>query len=399
MQWPVSDRASRMQPSAIRAMTKLAASAGPDLITLAGGMPNPATFPLEELAGIAAAEIRDHAGRSLQYGITSGFRPLLSWICEYVSKDGIRAAPEVCMCTTGSQQALDLITEVLINPDDMIFVESPTYIGALAVFQKTGAKIISIKQDDSGILLEDLEEKLAEASAGKTKLLYLISNFQNPSGISLIRERRLRLAGLLEKYDMVLIEDDPYGELYFGENNRPPAPVKAGVANRVLYLGTFSKLVAPTFRTGWIIGDEAILRKVELAKEAADLCSSLLDQRILARFCSSKSFPVHLARLREFYSVRRDALLQALKDFMRPEVTWTQPGGGFFIWVKLPERLDSEVFLEEAIREEKVSYIIGRPFTADNSAHNYLRLAYSVEDPDRIREGAARLARVIRRRL
>lgn len=399
MNWTFSEAALRMQPSAIRAMTKLAAGSGRDLITLAGGMPNPATFPLDRLAEIAAQEITGHEGRSLQYGVTAGFRPLQEWICEYVRGKGIDAAVDQCLCTTGSQQALDLITQVLINPGDTIFVESPTYIGALAVFQKSGARMVAVQQDDSGIIVEDLVKKLAAAPHGATKLLYLISNFQNPSGISLSFERRQKLAAILDQQDVLLIEDDPYGEIYFGKQSKPPAPVKCSGGSRVLYLGTFSKLVAPTFRTGWVIGDEPAVRKLELAKEAADLSGSLLDQRILSAFCRSDEFPQHLDRLRTFYAERRDALMAALKEFMPEGVRWTQPLGGFFVWLRLPETMDSESFLQEAIREEKVSYIIGRPFTCDGSARNYLRLAYSVEDPARIREGAARLARVIRRRL
>lgn len=394
-----SNRARRMQPSAIRQMTRLAAGAGPDLITFAGGMPNPATFPLPSLAEIAAAEIRDHQGRSLQYGMTAGYRPLVQWICDYLGQQQIECSPAHVVCTTGSQQAIDLITEILIDQEDVIFVESPTYLGALAVFQKTGAQIVSVRQDGSGILPDDLEEKLKQAPAGARKLIYIISNFQNPSGISLIEERRKALAEMLKRWDAYLIEDDPYGEIYFGDANRPGLAVKHYENARVFYLGTFSKLVAPTFRTGWVVAAEKPAYRIELAKEAADLCGSLLDQRILYRFCSAKEFPHHLNRLRSFYAERCHAMLDALKRHMPEEVTWTQPGGGFFIWLRLPGDLDSESFLEESITKEKVSYVIGRPFTADNSARNYLRLAFSVEEPARIEEGIARLASVIKSRL
>ena len=386
-----------MQPSAIRAMTRLAAGSGRELITLAGGMPNPATFPLQMLAEIATQEILEHQGRSLQYGVTAGFRPLVEWISEYLNRKQIAATPSQILCTTGSQQALELITEVLINPGDSIFVESPTYIGALAVFQKSGARLISVQQDESGINIDDLRTKLKNASADRMRMIYVISNFQNPSGVSLSAERRQRLSAILEEHNAILIEDDPYGEIYFGE--APPPPVKAAGNPRVLYLGTFSKLVAPTFRTGWIAGEESMMRKIELAKEAADLCSSLLDQRILHRFCSSVEFESHLQKLRSFYAEHCRSMLQALEDHMPPGVQWTRPAGGFFAWLRLPDRIDTESFLEEAIRQERVSYIVGRPFTSDNSARNCLRLAFSVEEPDRIREGVRRLAALIQRRL
>jgi 2-aminoadipate transaminase len=394
-----SRRARGMQPSAIRSMTKLAAAAGPELITFAGGMPNPATFPLDDLAEIAASELREHGGRNLQYGMTTGYRPLVQWIAQYLGSQDIKVSPGEVLCTTGSQQAIDLITDVLIDPDDFIFVESPTYLGALSAFQKSAAHIISVKQDDKGIELLDLEEKLKRVQNGCAKLIYVSSNFQNPSGISLIHERREKLANLLDRHDAYLIEDDPYGELYYGEQNRPGRPIKFWNSERILLLGTFSKLVAPTFRTGWVAASPPLLSKIELAKEAADLCGSMLDQRILYRFCSASSFPEHLAGLRDFYAERREAMLAALEREMPKTVSWTHPQGGFFIWLTLPKSLDAESILEESISREKVSYVIGRPFTADNSARNYLRLAFSVENPDRISEGIKRLGALIRRHL
>lgn len=394
-----SSRAERMQPSAIRQMTKLAASAGPDLITFAGGMPNPATFPLAELAEMAAAEIRDHQGRSLQYGMTTGYRPLVQWICQYLERQQIHCSPANIVCTTGSQQAIDLICEVLIDPEDTIFIESPTYLGALAVFEKMGSRLVTVRQDRYGIVPEDLEEKLRQAPPGTRKIIYIISNFQNPSGISLVEERRRMVAGMLDKWDAYLIEDDPYGELYFGEDQRPGLPVKHLHDSRVLYLGTFSKLVAPTFRTGWVAAAEPLSYRIELAKEAADLCGSMLDQRILHRFCSSAAFPAHLDKLRGFYHERRNAMLDALAEQMPSGISWTHPGGGFFLWLQLPDHVDPESFLEESISKEKVSYVIGRPFSADESTRNYIRLAYSVEEPARIREGIARLATLFKRHL
>lgn len=393
-----SEKADRMRPSAIRAMTKLAAAAGKDLITFAGGMPNPSTFPLGQLATIASEEILNHKGRSLQYGLTAGYRPLVNWISTYVNKFGVQASPERICCTTGSQQGIDLIAQILIDPGDFVFVENPTYIGALAVFRNSGAVITPVAQDNSGVVLEDLKEKLKAVPAGRRKLIYVVSNFQNPSGISLSGERRKKLGEMLEELDTFLIEDDPYGEIYFGEENHPPFPVKSWNQNGVFYMGTFSKLVAPTFRTGWIVASEDFIRKIELAKEAADLCSSMLDQRILYRFCSSPEFGSHLENLRFFYQVRSTAMQAELQRSMPEGTEWTKPGGGFFIWLRLPSGIDSESLLEEAIGIEKVSFIIGRPFSPDDSARDFLRLAYSVENPDRISEGIKRLAALIARR-
>jgi 2-aminoadipate transaminase len=394
-----SKRAERMQPSAIRQMTKLAAAAGAELIAFAGGMPSPATFPLQELAQIAAAEIRDHHGRSLQYGMTTGYRPLVQWICDYIGAQQVACTPANVVCTTGSQQAIDLICEVLIDPEDTIFVEAPTYLGALAVFEKMGARIVSVRQDESGIAPDDLEEQLRKAPRGTRKLIYIISNFQNPSGISLAEDRRKALAKLLGKWDAYLIEDDPYGEIYFGDDHRPCLPVKHHENDRVLYLGTFSKLVAPTFRTGWVAACEPLAYRIELAKEAADLCGSMFDQRILYRFCSAPEFVSHLKKLRLFYAERCRAMLDALTAHMPGGVSWTHPKGGFFIWLRLPGNLDSETMLEESISKENVSYVIGRPFSSDSSTRDYIRLAFSVEEPARIRDGIARLAALIKRRL
>jgi 2-aminoadipate transaminase len=392
-----SQRSQRMQPSAIRKMTKLASSAGADLISFAGGMPNPDTFPLQQLAEFAASEIRDHRGKSLQYGLTQGHRGLIDWITGYAHKKKMIATPENVICTTGSQQALDLITETFIEPGDSIFVETPTYIGAIAVFRKAGAHMIPVKQDDQGIVPEDLKDKLKAAPPDKRKLIYLISNFQNPSGISISGKRRRVIAELLEEYNVYLIEDDPYGEIYFDELNRPADPIKTECPKRVLYLGTFSKLVAPTFRTGWVIAEQDIIQKLELAKEAADLCCSMLDQRIVYRFCSSSSFDQHLSHLRSFYRERWNAMDQALQQQMPQRISWTHPSGGFFIWMTLPEGHDAESFLEESISNFKVSYVIGRPFTCDDSGQNYLRLAFSSENPDRIHEGINRLAKLLKR--
>ena len=394
-----SRSANLMRPSAIRKMTKLAAAAGKDLITFAGGMPNPATFPLDRLARYAVEQIQYENGQNLQYGMTAGPRSLIHWICEYVGSKGIRATPDQVLCSTGSQQAIDIITEVLIDPGDYIVVESPTYIGALMVFHKTGANFVTVGQDSNGMILEDLEENLQKLPKDSSKLIYINGNFQNPSGNSLSEERRKRIPAILDKYNAYLIEDDPYGEIYFGKNNAPPPPVAASGSERVFYLGTASKLVAPTFRTGWVVADESLMKKVELAKEASDLCGSLLDQKIVYRFCSDPSFPEHLDFLRSFYRVRFEAMLEALQREMPSEVSWTHPKGGFFIWVTLPEGRDAESFLEESILEAKVSYVIGSPFTSDDSANNCLRLAFSVEEPDRIQEGIARLAKVIRRNL
>jgi 2-aminoadipate transaminase len=391
-----SKTAERMRPSAIRQMTKLAARAGHDLITFAGGMPNPSTYPLNELEKYAVEEIRNENGRNLQYGMTAGPRSLVNWITEYVRSKGINTSSDLILCTTGSQQAIHLITEILIDPNDFIFVENPTYIGALMVFLKTGANLVGVKQDENGIVLEDLEKQLAKTSRDSGKLIYINSNFQNPSGITLSENRRKQLPELLEKYHAYLIEDDPYGEIYF-DGRIPPPPVATSNSDRIFYLGTASKLVAPTFRTGWVVAAERLIKKVELAKEAADLCGSLLDQKIVYRFCSSPHFSKHLQDLRDFYQIRYQAMADALSSEMPDGVSWTAPAGGFFIWVTLPSNLDAESFLEESILEAKVSYVIGKPFTIDDSATNCLRLAYSVEDPDRIRQGISRLAQVIKK--
>lgn len=391
-----SERSQRMQPSAIRRSSKLAAAAGPDLINFGSGLPNAATFPLKKLSEFAAAEICNNSGKNLQYGMTQGHRGLVQWIADYANKKNIQANPEDVICTTGSQQALDLIADILIEPGDSVFVETPTYIGALAVFRNSGARLVPILQDSEGIVIEDLREKLRSTPPEKRKLIYLISNFQNPSGISISAKRRKIIADILDEFDVFLVEDDPYGEIYFGDSNQPPDSIKKECPDRVLYLGTFSKLIAPTFRTGWIIAPANVIQKLELAKEAADLCSSMLDQRIVYRFCNSPDFNEHLVHLRSFYSERYTAMETALQQKMPSGISWTRPTGGFFIWVQLPKEQDSELFLEEAISVRKVSYIVGRPFTCDGSGKNCLRLAFSPENPDRIQEGVGRLADLLK---
>jgi 2-aminoadipate transaminase len=391
-----SKKSRRMQSSAFRRMTRLASAAGPDLISFAGGMPNPHTFPLDQLAEYATSEIQDQKGKSLQYGSTLGYRKLIHWISEYCEKKEIKSLPENIICTTGSQQALDLISSILIEPGDSVFLETPTYLGAIAAFRNSGAQMVSVSQDQHGIVPEDLRDKLNATPPEKRKLIYLTSNFQNPSGISIHADRRKIIAAMLEEFDVHLIEDDPYGEIYFDEFNEPPPPIKKESPDRVIYLGTFSKIVAPTFRTGWVVANSEIVEILELAKEAADLCGSMLDQRILYRFCSSSFFPEHLRLLRSFYRERWKAMEEALKKEMAANKSWTQPTGGFFIWLTLPQEQDSESFLEEAISVSKVSYMVGQPFSCDGTDRNHLRLAFSVENPDRIEEGIRRLAKVFR---
>jgi 2-aminoadipate transaminase len=383
-----------MRPSAIRAMSKLITR--PGIISFAPGYPASDTFPAAEIAEIAARILQDESGAGLQYGLTRGFPPLIEQVAGLMKERGVEAAAEQVLLTSGSQQGLDLLGRVLIDPGDVVLFELPSYIGAIAAFRNYRAELRGILQDQGGVVLERLEEgiRAVRAEGKKLKAFYLIPNFQNPSGVSLAAERRARVLELAERFDFLLIEDDPYGEIYFDAGRRPPPPLSASGAARVIYLSTFSKLLAPALRTAFIVADPELLRRVELAKEATDLCSSGLDQRIVHHYLGSGGFASHCRGLRDFYRVRRDALLDALERYMPAGVRWTRPGGGLFSWVELPQGLDAAELIEPAVAAG-VAYVVGQPFHVDGSGKETLRLAYGKEGEARIAEGVEKLAGVI----
>ena len=376
--------ARNYRPSAIRALAKWIND--PKVISFAGGSPNPETFPAERFAVIADRVLRDRRNVSLQYGPTRG----LPRLCEFVASRS-QAKTEEVILTTGSQQALDLIAHTILDAGDVVAVELPTYIGGTSSFYARSAQMVGVAQDDDGIVPESLAEV---AKRKRIKLLYTIPNFQNPSGRLMLQPRRDRVLEIARRHDFLIIEDDPYGELVYvaGADTTPMKPRDAD--GRVLYLGTFSKVLAPGVRCGWIVAPKPLIDRIEIAKQAADLCSGMLDQSIVDEYCNGGELPAQIERVRAFYREKREVMLDALQRHFSGRAHWTAANGGLFTFMTLNDDIDSAAFVERAVANG-VAYVPGSPFFVDGSGRNTLRLTFAKELDGRIREGIARLARVI----
>ncbi|MFY9608261.1 MAG: PLP-dependent aminotransferase family protein [Blastocatellia bacterium] len=385
----------RIRPNAIRKLTALLGNK--EVISLAAGAPSAETFPIEELAEIASRVIRERGPVALQYGPTKGQPALVDAVVSILQERGLSgaSAAEVIM-TSGSQQGLDLISRVIIDPGDVALVELPSYIGGIIALHNSQAEMIGVRQDDGGIVIGELREKLDRAlrEGRRVKCIYTIPNFQNPSGVTLATERRHQLVEIADEHDLLIIEDDAYFDLYFDSEGARLIPLAALRPERVVYLGTFSKVLAPGIRTAYLRAPEAIAKKIELAKEGADLSSSVLDQTIVAEAIRSGVITRRLPELRRFYDVRCRAMLEALERHAPAGSRWTKPIGGFFILLQLAGGVDAGEVLPRAIAGG-VAYVPGQPFFVDDSGANTLRLAYSKESPEAIAEGIKRICQVI----
>ncbi len=383
------------RPSAIRAFSHLLND--PRVISLAGGAPSPETFPAERLAEIAAEVIRGNRGVSLQYGPTLGLARLRASIAAIAAERGIRCAPEAVLVTTGSQQALHLLATALLDPGDVVLVELPTYVGALSTFYGRRAALAGVRQDEEGIIPDDLAAVIArERSEGRrVKFLYTIPNFQNPSGRLLAAPRRAAVLEIARREGIVVIEDDPYGELVFDAGaETTPIAATDGALDRLVYLGSFSKVLAPGLRCGFIIASPGVLEKAQLAKEAADLCSGMLDQSIVDAFCAAGELPAQIARVRDFYRAKSRVLLGALEEHFSGRAQWTKARGGLFTFLTVAEGVDARALVPAAI-EAGVAYVPGEAFFVDGSGRNTMRLTFAKETDERMREGVRRLAQVV----
>ncbi len=395
----LSRRARGAKRSAIRELLKLTEK--PDIISFAGGLPAPETFPHDEFAEIAADELHGHYENVLQYGLTEGSLTLRSVIVDWLKPQGLDLSVDQVLVTTASQQALDLLSKALIDPGDVIFVEAPTYLAALQTFSLFEADKIPIPLEEDGINLDVLEQEIAKArQAGKTlKAVYVVPDFQNPSGITMSLAKRKRLLEIAAAEDLLIFEDDPYGQLRFSGE---PLPSIRSLDNRgrVILLMTFSKVLAAGMRLGIVIADAPFMDVLVRVKQATDLCTSKLMQHIAARYIRDYGMEQHLEKIREVYHVKRDAMVAALENYMPKDkgITWTNPEGGLFLWVRLPEDIDTEDMFERAI-ENNVAYVIGKAFYVDDRGHNEMRLSFSLGSPERIEEGIRRLGKVVREEL
>ncbi len=396
-----AQRTQRMQSSAIRELLKLTEQ--PDVISFAGGLPAPDVFPVKEFQEACQKVLAEHGPQALQYSRTEGYRPLREMIARHTARYGIVVNPENILITSGSQQALDLIGKVFINPGDRILVEKPTYLGALQAWNTYQAEYVSVPLDDDGIQTDKLEGYLR---AGP-KFLYVLPNFHNPAGVTLSLERRKKLIELADHYGVPIIEDDPYGQLRYEGDHLPSLVVldnefqrhtNAPYSGNVIYLSTFSKTLAPGLRLGWVIAPEEVIQKLVQAKQGADLHTSTFTQMVAYEVARGGFLDRHVRFIRQVYRERRDAMLHALERYSPEGVRWTRPAGGLFLWVILPEHLDATEVLQEALKE-KVAFVPGGPFHPDGSGHNTMRLNFSYMPPEKIEEGVKRLGRVLERAL
>ena len=384
----LSKDADSFRPSAIRAFAKLIND--PKIISFAGGVPNPETFPAELIASVAERVVRERRSVALQYGPTRGLPRLCESIAEICRTRGIEATADDVIVTTGSQQALDLIAHTLLDPGDVVAVELPTYIGGSASFFARSAELVGVQQDDHGIVIESLREV---ASTRRIKLLYTIPNFQNPSGRLMAQARRAEVLRLAEELDFLVIEDDPYGELVYVDGADTTSMKSHDTSGRILYLGSFSKVLAPGLRCGWVVAAKPLLEKLEIAKQSADLCSGMLDQSIVDEILATGALAEQIGRVRAFYRGKRGVLLEELERHFAGRATWTSADGGLFTFMTLHDDVDTATRIPDAVASG-VAYIPGGPFFVDGSGRNTMRLTFAKEGDERIREGVARLARV-----
>jgi DNA-binding transcriptional MocR family regulator len=384
-------RAHNMRASEIRAL--FAVASRPEVVSLAGGMPYIGGLPLEEIGEMMRRLVVEHGETALQYGSGQGYEPLREHITQVMALEGITAHPDDVVVTTGSQQALDLVTKIFIDPGDVIVAEAPSYVGALGVFRAHEADVVHVPMDADGLIPAELETTLARLTAEgrRVKFLYTVPNFHNPGGVTLSLERRPQVLEICERYGVLVLEDNPYGLLGFDSDPLPA--LRSMNPEGVIYLGSFSKTFAPGFRVGWAVAPHAVREKLVLASEAAILCPSNASQMAISSYLDHHDWQGQIKKFREQYRERRDAMISALEE-MIPEATWNVPAGGFYVWLKLPHGLDGKSMLPRAVTA-RVAYVPGTAFYFDGQGADYIRLSFCYPTPGRIREGVRRLAGVV----
>ena len=395
----LSSTGRQLTESAIRRMGTVVARSA-DLVSFAPGYPAPELFPWDELRAISSELLDGTDAGALQYGPTRGYPPLLESIVGILAERSITATVDDLLVTSGSQQGIDLIARVLVNPGDVVLVELPTFTGGIAAFRNIQADVVGVRQDEDGISLDDLDTVWQrEHRAGKTvKLLYVIPNFQNPTGRLLSLDKRTRLLEWALRRDVLIVEDDPYGSLYFEDvaEAAETRPLRADDTDgRVLYLSTFSKTLAPGFRVGWMVAPPALIERFETAKQSTDLVSGILDQHVVYEAVRRGVVTSLAPRLRSLYRQKRDVMEESLRRELGDRLTWSQPKGGFFIWATLPDGCTDTNLLERAL-EHGLVFVTGSAFFVDGSGHDTIRLSFSAPTPERIREGVTRLNAALR---
>lgn len=392
-----AQRTQRMSSSAIRELLKL--TERPEVISFGGGMPAPEVFPLQEFREACDRVLQDHGAAALQYGPTEGYLPLREMIARHEARNGIEITPENILVTSGSQQALDLLGKILINRGDRILVESPTYLGALQAWSAYGADYITVPMDEHGMQTDALEEALRSGP----KFIYVLPNFQNPTGCTLSLERRHKLVALADQYGVPIVEDDPYGQLRFEGEHLPSVVFLDGefrgnnhscYRGNVIYLSTFSKILAPGIRLAWVVAPPEVIRKLVQAKQGADLHTASFNQIVAHEVARGGFLDRHIELIRSVYHQRRDVMLGALDSAFPPGTDWTHPEGGLFLWSTVPDGMNTADLLKAAV-EQNVAFVPGASFFPCGGGENTMRLNFSNATPELIREGIYRLGRVL----
>ncbi|SFH66302.1 2-aminoadipate transaminase [Collimonas sp. OK307] len=385
LQWHFSQRAQKLQSSAIREILKI--TMRPEIISFAGGLPSPATFPVEQLK-VAFDKVLSEQGKvALQYGPTDGYGPLREWVANSLSTNGAKIMADQVMMTSGSQQGLDLLGKVLIDEGSKVLVETPSYLGALQAFSLYGPDFVSVPADDGGLI----PETVATLGQG-ARMLYALPNFQNPTGRTLSVERRHALVDICARLGLPLIEDDPYGALSY--RTEPLPKMLSMNPGGVIYMGSFSKILTPGIRLGYVVAPRPLIEKLEQAKQATDLHTAQLTQMVVYQTIKDGFLDQHIPTIRKLYSDQCDAMLDALRTYFPAGTSWTKPEGGMFIWVTLPKHIDSMKLLDEAVAQH-VAFVPGAPFYGNTPEQHTLRLSFVTVPPAKIREGIERLGKLI----
>lgn len=391
-----AERTRGMTASEVRSL--FAVAARPEVVSLAGGMPNISGLPLDVVGAMTSDLVSSRGMTALQYGSGQGDPTLREQICEVMRPAGINAHPDDVTVTVGSQQALDLVTRIFIDPGDVILAEAPSYVGALGTFRSYQADVVHVDMDEHGLVPERLREAISAVttSGRRIKFLYVIPNFHNPGGVTLSAPRRAEILDICRTADILILEDDPYGLLGF--SGEVPRALRADDPDRVVYLGTFSKTFAPGFRVGWALAPHAVREKLVLAAESSVLCPPAFSQLAVSEYLANYDWRGQVKSFRESYHERRDSMLEALDDLFPAGGHWTRPDGGFYVWLTLPEGVDTKAMLPRAVTS-RVAYVPGTAFYADGNGSQSMRLSYCYPPPERIREGIRRLAQVVEQEL
>ncbi len=384
-----ANRVKNMQPSDIREIGKL--TANPEIISFAGGMPDPNLFPIEELRKISDVILKDSGKEALQYNSTEGYVPLRKKIAAMLENKGIKESIDNIIILSGAQQGIDFCGKVLLNEGDVVICESPSYSGALNAFSSYLPEFVEITTDNDGMIMKELEEALE--TKDNIKIIYVIPDFQNPTGRTWSLERRYKLMELANKFDITVIEDDPYSVFRF-EGEKLPTLKSLDTQNRVIYLGTFSKTMCPGLRVGWMAAGDEILSKIIIGKQVADIHTNSFAQRQIDKFLELYSLDEQIEKINKIYKRRRDIMLKHIEDYFPRECKYTRPEGGMFIWVELPEGINTREVLLEAVKE-KVAYIPGGGFFPNGGGENTIRLNFSNMPDEKIQEGIKRLGNVL----